>query len=57
MNPARSLAPAVISGHLSVLWIYLVAPVLGAALGVIGCRCGRERGCCSGAEAADISPV
>ena len=34
-----------------------VAPVLGAGLGVIGCRCVRERGCCSSAEAADISPA
>jgi aquaporin Z len=56
MNPARSLAPGLVSGHLSGLWIYLVAPVLGAALGVIGCSCVRERGCCSGAE-ADISPA
>jgi aquaporin NIP len=30
------------SGRLGGLWIYLVAPVLGAALGVIGCRCERE---------------
>jgi aquaporin Z len=57
MNPARSLAPALVSGHLSGLWIYLVAPVLGAGFGVIGCRCVRERGCCSGAEAAEISPA
>ena len=55
MNPARSLAPAVVSGHFSGLWIYLVAPVLGATVGVIGCRCVRERGCCSGTETADIS--
>lgn len=34
MNPARSLAPALVSGHLAGLWIYLTAPVLGAALGV-----------------------
>jgi aquaporin NIP len=54
MNPARSLGPALVSGHLSGLWIYLVAPILGAALGVIGCRCVRESGCCSGAETADI---
>src|SRR5207247_8932331 len=30
MNPARSLAPAVVSQHLSSLSIYLVAPTLGA---------------------------
>ncbi|MCA8997270.1 MAG: aquaporin [Planctomycetaceae bacterium] len=34
MNPARSLGPAVVSGHLDHLWIYLVAPVLGALLAV-----------------------
>ncbi|HSI33682.1 MAG TPA: aquaporin [Tepidisphaeraceae bacterium] len=31
MNPVRSLAPAVISGDLCHLWIYLIAPPLGAA--------------------------
>jgi aquaporin NIP len=34
MNPARSLAPAIVSGHLQFLWIYLSAPFLGAALAV-----------------------
>lgn len=29
MNPARSLAPALVSGRVSGLWIYLLAPVLG----------------------------
>ena len=47
MNPARSLAPALVSQHLSGLWIYLLAPVIGGLLGVIGCRCVREEGCCS----------
>jgi aquaporin Z len=47
MNPARSLAPALLSGELSSLWLYLVAPVLGAGLAVLGCRCTREPGCCS----------
>ena len=46
MNPARSLAPAVVSGHLQSLWLYLIAPVSGAALGVWGCRCVQEAGCC-----------
>lgn len=30
MNPARSIGPALVSGHLSVLWLYTIAPVLGA---------------------------
>jgi glycerol uptake facilitator-like aquaporin len=47
MNPARSLAPAVVSGHLQHLWIYLIAPAVGACVGVLGCRSVRESGCCS----------
>jgi aquaporin Z len=34
MNPARSLAPALVSFHLAHLWIYLTAPLIGAALAV-----------------------
>jgi aquaporin Z len=34
MNPARSLAPATLSGHLDSLWLYLLAPTAGAALAV-----------------------
>jgi len=34
MNPARSLGPAVVSGDLHQLWIYLLAPPLGAAAAV-----------------------
>ena len=34
MNPARSLGPAIIAGEIHSLWIYLVAPVLGALLAV-----------------------
>lgn len=34
MNPARSLAPAVVSGQLAAVWVYLIAPVLGAAAAV-----------------------
>jgi aquaporin NIP len=35
MNPARSLGPALVSGDLQHLWIYLLAPPLGAALGAL----------------------
>jgi aquaporin NIP len=34
MNPARSLAPAVVSGATSHLWVYLAAPIAGALLAV-----------------------
>ena len=47
MNPARSLAPALVSVHFDALWIYLAAPVLGAVLAVFGCQCVREPGCCA----------
>lgn len=56
MNPARSLAPAVVSQHLSGLWIYLVAPVFGALFAVLGCRCVREKGCCSILSPETTSP-
>jgi aquaporin Z len=34
MNPARSLAPAAVSGSWTHLWIYLIAPTLGALIAV-----------------------
>jgi aquaporin Z len=33
VNPARSLGPALVGGNLSDLWIYLTAPLVGAAIG------------------------
>ncbi len=38
MNPARSIAPAIASGHLQHLWVYIVAPIAGAALAVPVCN-------------------
>ena len=34
LNPARSLAPALLTGTYTSLWLYLVAPVCGALVGV-----------------------
>lgn len=52
MNPARSLAPALVSGNLEHLWIYLIAPVLGAATAVAACRCVHDKPCCNRAGLA-----
>lgn len=35
MNPIRSLAPALVSGHLESLWVYIAAPTLGAILAAL----------------------
>jgi len=35
MNPARSIAPAVVSGNIQFLWIYLTAPFIGGLLSAI----------------------
>jgi aquaporin Z len=47
MNPARSLAPALVAMHFQSLWIYLFAPILGALAAVPLCIWVREPGCCS----------
>jgi aquaporin NIP len=47
MNPARSLAPAVVSGHLEHLWLYIAGPLLGALLAVPACCGVRDSNCCS----------
>ena len=46
MNPARSLAPALVGGNLQHLWIYLVATTLGALLAVPACCGVRGIECC-----------
>lgn len=48
MNPARSLAPAIVSGNLQHLWLYPMATILGALIAVPICICVRGRGCCEG---------
>ncbi len=34
MNPARSIAPAIISGHTEHLWLYIIATISGAGLAI-----------------------
>ena len=55
MNPARSLGPALVSSNLQYLWIYLLAPVLGALAAAFFCArihpvacCGKAGGCSPG---------
>lgn len=50
MNPARSFAPAMVSGHLESLWIYLTAPFIGAVLAILSCRVIRTEDCCPVAD-------
>ena len=38
MNPARSISPALASGHLEHLWLYIAAPILGAAAAIPVCK-------------------
>jgi glycerol uptake facilitator-like aquaporin len=35
MNPARSVGPALVSGDLHALWLYIAAPVLGTTLAAL----------------------
>jgi aquaporin NIP len=57
MNPARSLAPAVVSGRVEHLWLYFAGPLLGALLAVPACCGVRDSSCCSSlSEEKPIDP-
>lgn len=56
MNPIRSLAPAAVIGNFSHLWIYLMAPLLGAGVAVLGCRCVQGAPCCGSACQVNSCP-
>jgi len=55
MNPARSLAPALVSLRLDHLWVYLAGPALGALAGVLACHCVHDKGCCRDATCSEGS--
>jgi aquaporin Z len=46
MNPARSLAPNIVSGNVHGLWLYMIAPILGALLAVVSCKFVKGNNCC-----------
>ena len=56
MNPARSIGPALASGELRDLWIYLVGPIGGAALGAFAYQLVRGTTPRRWAENGPISP-
>lgn len=48
MNPARSIAPAIVSGRTEFLWVYISATIIGAILAVLACKLTRNENCCDG---------
>ncbi len=55
MNPARSLGPAVGAMNVTHLWIYFVAPVIGACLAVPLCRRVQSGDCCTPGDDGECS--
>ncbi len=52
MNPARSLAPALVSGNLHAVWLYVSAPILGTSLAAFAYQFIREP-----TNPAELEPV
>ncbi len=46
MNPIRSIAPAIFTGNFQYLWLYIVAPILGAITAVSSCKLVKDDACC-----------
>lgn len=55
MNPARSLAPAVVAMRLDHVWIYVFAPIAGALASVPLCRCIHSSPCCGSGNTGGCS--
>lgn len=50
MNPIRSIAPALFTGNLQYLWLYISAPILGALAAVSSCKLVKTDHCCDTPE-------
>lgn len=50
MNPARSLAPAILSGNWNWLWVYMTAPFIGTFIAFPFCRWTQGEKCCQNEE-------
>lgn len=48
MNPVRSLTPAIVSLKFDNLWLYIIAPILGALTAVLSCKLMKTENCCKG---------
>lgn len=46
MNPARSIAPAIVSFNFSALWLYILAPIVGVILASPMCKLMQGENCC-----------
>ncbi len=46
MNPVRSFAPALVAGYWENLWLYLIAPIIGAIFAVLSCKYIKADNCC-----------
>ncbi|WP_248723225.1 MIP/aquaporin family protein [Seonamhaeicola sp. ML3] len=46
MNPIRSIAPAIFTGNFKDLWLYIIAPVVGAIAAVSSCKLVKDDQCC-----------
>lgn len=57
MNPARSFGPALASGTWHDLWIYLLAPLVGGALGVFAYEAVRGRSTSRPARSDEVREV
>jgi MIP family channel proteins len=56
MNPARSIGPALVSGDLHALWLYIVAPLAGATLGALAYQFVRGESTLEAAVPAEADP-